>query len=116
MSSLEYIKEKISKKIKTINEKRKFMTNCKIMNIPFNSELTYEDEKELEYLRQVECELEAWEVVKKRNVKIGPVRTSPNFEVYDSIHNEDAPKNCQITKKEYETIVKALEVEDEDNN
>lgn len=54
MTSLEYIKNKISKKIKTINEKRNFMTNCKIMNIPFNSELTYADEKELEHLRQVE--------------------------------------------------------------
>lgn len=63
MTSLEYIRNKISKKIKTINEKRNFMTNCKQMGIPFNSELTYEDEKELEYLRQVECELEAWEEI-----------------------------------------------------
>ena len=34
MTSLEYIRKKISKKIKTINEKRNFMTNCKQMNIP----------------------------------------------------------------------------------
>lgn len=45
MNSLEYIRNKIAKKIKTINEKRNFMTNCKIRNIPFNIELTYEDEK-----------------------------------------------------------------------
>lgn len=50
MNSLEYIRNKISKKIKTINEKRNFMTNCKQMGIPFNSELAYEDEKE-HYIR-----------------------------------------------------------------
>lgn len=103
MISLEYIRNKISKKIKTINEKRKFMTNCKIMNIPFNSELTYEDEKELEYLRQVESELEAWEAVKKHLEYF-----SSDF--YNGIPEELITMTSKIDKEDYLVIKKALEV------
>ncbi len=67
--------------------------------------------EKLQSLKQIKAELEAWEVVKEKNVKIGLIRTSPNFEVYDSLFNEDTPKKWQITKKEYETIIKVLEVE-----
>jgi hypothetical protein len=107
MTSLEYIRNKISKKIKTINEKRNFMANCKIMNIPFNSNLTYEDEKELEYLRQVESELEAWEVVKDKII----VKEVPNY-FYQQYRIFLTYMNGKINSEQYERLKKLLEVEE----
>ena len=104
MNSLEFIRNKISRKIKTINEKRNFMTNCKIMNIPFNSELTYKDEKELEYLRQVEYELEAWEVVKEelQIVSRGKNRRGEKLQRYEL---------CVIGQDKINTLEKGLGIE-----
>ena len=110
MTSLEYIRNKISKKIKTINEKRNFMTNCKKRNIPFNIELTYEDEKELEYLRQVESELEAWEVVKHTIYK-RKMGEESFIQVMGGVYNEGQCWTSGINP--YEIIKKALEVSDE---
>ena len=99
MTSLEYIRNKIAKKIKTINEKRNFMTNCKKRNIPFNIELTYEDEKELEYLRQVESILEAWEVVKDKII----VKEVPNY-FYPQYCICLKNMNGKINKEQYEIL------------
>ena len=111
MNSLEYIRNKISKKIKTINEKRNFMTNCKIMNIPFNSNLTYEDEKELEYLRQVESELEAWFVIK--NALELTENELGEEEIEMKVFFTNAKVEVCDTREEFYIIKKALEVEDE---
>lgn len=104
MNSLEFIRKKISKKIKTINEKRNFMINCKKMNIPFNPEITYEDEKELEYLRQIESELEAWEMMKSKfEIKRG--------EIFDHILRFKQG-NGALTNDEYKKLKNFIRVGD----
>lgn len=112
MNSLEFIRKKISKKIKIINEKRNFMINCKNMNIPFNPEITYEDQKELEYLRQIECELEAWYVLKP-DLEHTENELGEN-EIKLKVFYTDAKVEKDDTREKYYTLKKALEVKDND--
>ena len=119
MNSLEYIRKKISKKIKTINEKRNFMINCKNMNIPFNPEITYEDQKELEYLRQIESELEAWYELNKLFI-IKPYyqdkenNKNPAIMVQHAIEHDFEYVRRGVKQESFDKFIKALEVKEND--
>lgn len=65
-----------------------------------------------QHFEQIKSELEAWEIVKNKNVKVSKVKSSPNFQVYDSLFNSDEIEKYRITEIEYDTIIKTLEVKE----
>lgn len=113
MNSLEFIEKQIEQEqgiIKTYEE-------CfKIDKTEFDKQITRGyiqiHQKNINQLQQIKAELEAWEVVKDKNVKIGTVRTSPNYEVFNSLFNSDTIEKNRITEIEFDIIQKALEVKE----
>ena len=110
MNSLEFIE----KEIKNAKELLKRLEKLKVISnkyeLQLNEVLEKDTQEKLFYLQQIKSELEAWEVVKNKNVKIGTVRTSPNYEVFNSLFNSNTIEKNRITEIEFDIIQKALEV------
>lgn len=65
----------------------------------------------LTHLQQIKNDLEAWEVVKLKEVDLYDVTHTTNYKQYES-ENVDLLKEYFLTQQEYEIIKKALEVDD----
>lgn len=65
----------------------------------------------IEQLQQAKTYLEAWEVVKLKEVDLYDVIHTTNYKQYKS-ENVDLLKEYFLTQQEYEIIKKALEAED----
>lgn len=71
-------------------------------------------EEKLYYLQQIKTDLEAWEIVKLKEVDLFDIICSTDYKQY-KLENDDLLKQYFLNKKEYETIKKALEVDDAKN-
>lgn len=111
MNSLEFIDEKINWTISMIkyHEERllKFKGKNKERNFfyIFECQCVNHYKEDLEKYQQIKIELEAWEVIKDEI----EVKEVPNY-FYPKYYIFLIYKNGEISKEKYETIKKALEV------
>lgn len=104
MGSLEFI----NKLIKDTEDSKERFLEC-LRNFPNDyvfRRCVENRERELQSLQQIKTELKAWEVVKKH------LEYFPD-DYWNGITEEIITMTSQIDKKDYPTIKKALEVEDE---
>lgn len=110
MNSLEFIEKEINK-IKLVLDKK----TRELHQLPKEEKwfkkaykkIVEKLKEELNTLEQIKTELEAWEVVKKH------LEYFPD-DYWNGITEEIITMTSQIDKKDYPTIKKALEVQDED--
>ena len=91
------------------------MTDLKLTDIEWLENLIglFKDrmnEYTLQHFQQIKTELEAWEVIKDKNVDIWTIRMTENYDhfLFEYHYEEDE----YLTRKEYELIKKALEVKE----
>ena len=110
MTSLEFVKSRIKffeEKIKEEEQELKIMkTEDKHIISYYNNHIDILKEKK-EIYGQIKVELEAWEVVKLKEVDLYDVIHTINYKQYKS-ENNDLLKEYFLTQKEYEIIKKAL--------
>ena len=123
MNSLEFINEQIEMMIEYINELKEDIDRhqrlLETSGDPLNAYTIKSTKETINYVQmkiknfeQIKCELEAWEVVKDKKVDIYQIIHSYNFNIL-TISQQNDPRCYQLNEQEYETIKKALEVEDE---
>ena len=104
--------EFVERKIKDKKDQLKRLENLKTMSnkyeLQINELLTKNTEEDIENLEQIKAELEAWEVVKsatKRKLKV----TGKYRDKFIEINHREYVEGT----KKYQTLKKALEVEDD---
>ena len=112
--TIEFVERKIKDKKDQLKRLKNLKTISNKYELQINELLTKNTEEDIEYLQQIKCELEAWEVVKKRLIR----------EKYGVFHSKDCSvhnytriylkeiKEDENTE-EYQILKKALEIEDE---
>ena len=113
MNSLEFIEAKIKSTERRIQELRKDKSFAITHNredefLDLDSDIEYYEDL-LYHLQQVKNTLEAWEVVKDKQVDIFYINICKDANVY----NEYKPRLKNLTNEEWDKIKKALEVEDD---
>lgn len=113
MTSLEFIKREIKNQKETIDIAKEYI-KAGILIFPaekINKENLKCMEEQLKTLQQIKTDLEAWEVVKLKEVDLYDVIHTTNYKQYKS-ENVDLLKEYFLTQQEYEIIKRALEVDD----
>lgn len=112
MTNLEFIEILIEKTKKQIELHTMAVNSIHSVDfIDFHKENLKENKIKLQILEQIKTDLEAWEVVKLKEVDLYDVIHTTNYKQYES-ENVDLLKQYFLTQQEYEKIKKALEVED----
>lgn len=120
MNSLEFINQKIEKiifkLIEKVEEREKFAGQYAWTTVDFLNAGIKKLENDRDTLQQIKSELKAWEMMKKRLIleKYG-VFDSKDCSVhnYTKIYLKEIKEDENI--EEYQTLKKALEVQDESN-
>ena len=108
MTSLEFIEKEIKKTKELLQRLEKLKVISNKYELQLNEVLEKDTQEKLFYLQQIKSELEAWEVVKNKiSIEKGSID-------YATINIKDW--HHHLTKEQFETLKKALEVKNEKEN
>ena len=111
MTSLEFIEKEIKNAKELLQRLEKLKVNSNKYELQLNEVLEKDTQEKLFYLYQIKAKLEAWEIVKSKEVDLYDVIHTTDYEQY-KLENEDLLEQYILDQLEYETIKKALEVEE----
>lgn len=108
--TIEFVERKIEDKKYKLKKLENLKNISNKYELEINESLMESVEEDIEYLEQIKCELEAWEVVKRELVlTVKEDKHKYDFVYYWLIYHPY--ELLEIEKKDYEILKKVLEVE-----